>query len=119
MSRSKIDRRHLMKSAAMTAFLLPIVRSTMADAATAPIRRFLVLWHPNGLNYPDAGPNGSETTWNFGDYFAGLELHRAVTIALSCMQIGLFPDAKTTETGHKSGGMGCLTCTPDELTGFA
>lgn len=119
MARRKIDRRSLMKSAAMTAFLLPIVRATMADAATAPLRRFLVLWHPNGLNYPDAGPSGSQTAWSFGDYFSGLERHRADTIALSGMQIGGVPYGKNTEIGHKSGGMGCLTCTPDEGTGFA
>lgn len=116
----KLDRRALLKSASLSLLLAPVVRSTMAWGAdpVAP-RRFITLFTPNGLNYLDAGPSGGEATYDVGDYYRPLERHKAVMLAFSGMRIGGAPYGQNTEMGHKSGGFGCLTNTPDELTGKA
>jgi hypothetical protein len=116
---AKIDRRGLLKHAALAAFVAPVVRSTMARAQTAPVRRLLTVFWPNGLNHVSAGPSGSETAWAFGEYFTNLEKHRADTIAFAGLSVGGVPYGTNTEYGHQSGGKGCLTCTPDLKTGKA
>ncbi len=117
--RTKLHRRDLLRSAAASWLLLPVVRSTMALAGEVPIRRFITLFTPNGLNYVDAGPSGGETSYDVGDYYRPLERHKDALLALSGLHIGGVPFGQNTEYGHKSGGIGCLTCTPDELTGKA
>jgi|GEM_PF-6183412 len=117
--RRKIHRRDLLKSAALTALILPVARATMVRAQNPALKRFVVLWHPNGVNFPDAGPSGTETDWVFGDYYDAMARHQTDTIALTELHIGGVPYGQVTEYGHKSGGIGSLTCTPDENTGYA
>lgn len=119
MANFKLRRRHLLQSAVASAFLWPIIRATMAGAAPTPAKRLVVLFTPNGLNYKDAAPSGTGPDFSLGDYYAPLEKHRADLIALTRMHIGGVPYGKNSEYGHRSGGMGCLTCTPDEETGKA
>ena len=54
----KIDRRSLLKNAALAAFVGPVVRQSMALAQAKPVKRLMVVFWPNGLNYVPAGPNG-------------------------------------------------------------
>jgi hypothetical protein len=116
----KISRRDLLKSAALTALLSPIISSTMpVRAAPVAPKRLLVLFTPNGLVWPDQAPNGPETTFDIGNYFRPLDVHRADLIALTKMATGGQPYGENTEIGHVSGGIGCLTCTPDEKTRMA
>jgi hypothetical protein len=115
---AKLDRRSLLKHAALATFIAPAVRQTMARAQGAPKRLMCVFW-PNGLNHVSAGPSGSETTWSLGEYFTNLEKHKADTLAFAGLQVGGVPYGANTEYGHQSGGKGCLTCTPDEKTGKA
>lgn len=119
MANFKLRRRHLLQSAAATAFLWPVIRATMAKAAPTPAKRLVVLFTPNGLNFPDAAASGTGPNFNMGDYYTPLEKHRADLIALTKMHIGGVPFGENSEVGHRSGGMGCLTCTPDEKTGKA
>lgn len=112
---AKIDRRSLLKNAALAAFLGPVVQRTMAKAQS-PIKRLLVVFWPNGLNYAAAGPSGSLTNFSMGEYFQPLERHKEDAIALTGLHMGGVNYGQNTEYGHKSGGMACLTCTPDEKT---
>jgi hypothetical protein len=119
MAYRKIDRRDVLRSAALTFLLAPVMRATMAKAAPSNAQRLLVLFTPNGLNYKDAGPSGTETDFALGDYFKPIERHKADLVAFSGMHIGGVPFGENSEYGHRSGGMGCLTCTPDLKTGRA
>ncbi len=119
MAKFKLRRRHLPQGAAAATLLWPVIRATMADAAPSPVKRLVVLFTPNGLNYVDAAASGTGPGFSLGDYYGPLEPHRADLIALTQMHIGGVPYGQNTETGHRSGGMGCLTCTPDELTQHA
>jgi hypothetical protein len=118
MAHSKLTRRTLLTAGPVAFLLAPIMRKATAEPGD-DARRFVTLFTPNGLNYSDAGPSGSETDFSLGDYYAPLEAHKADIIALSRLHIGGVPYGTNSETGHRSGGMGCLTCTPDEGTGFA
>lgn len=113
---AKIDRRGLLRNAALAAFLGPVVRSTMARGAPAQPKRLLVVFWPNGLNHVSAGPSGTESSFTLGEYFQPLERHKPDTIALAGLHIGGVRFGQNTEFGHMSGGIGCLTCTPDEKT---
>jgi hypothetical protein len=119
MARPLFRRRDLLLGAGAAALLAPILRATMARAEPEPAKRLVVLLTPNGLNYLDAAPSGPETAFDLGDYYAPLEAHKGDVIALTGMHIGGVPYGSNSETGHRSGGMGCLTCTPDESTGWA
>jgi hypothetical protein len=99
--------------------LAPIIRSTMARAAPEPAKRFITLFTPNGLQFLGGGPSGGETSYDIGQYYAPLDKHKPDLVTLSGMHIGGVPYGENSEYGHRSGGMGCLTCTPDEKTGRA
>lgn len=117
---AKIDRRSLLKSAALGAFLGPVVGRTMAHGQPGGgIKRFLVLFWPNGINHNAMGASGNESTFTYGSYFAPLEKHKADGIVFTGLHVGGVPYGKNSEFGHKSGGVGCLTCTPDEGTNKA
>jgi hypothetical protein len=112
---TRFNRRSFIQSASAALLLAPVMRSTMAQTANAP-RRFVSIFVPNGLNYVDAGPTGGETTYDIGDYYRPLERHKASMVALSGIHIGGVMFGKNSEYGHVSGGIGCMTCTPDEGT---
>ena len=90
----------------------------MANAATAPIAASWCSGTPMGSTIRTRGPTEARPRGISVTIISGLERHRADTIALSGMQIGGVPYGKNTETGHKSGGMGCLTCAPDGVDRF-
>lgn len=117
MAHLKLARRTLVTAGPLALLVGPLLRRAEADGASTP--RLVTLFTPNGLNYSEAGPSGSETDFTLGEYYAPLEIHRDELIAFSGMHIGGVPYGTNTETGHRSGGMGCLTCTPDEGTGWA
>lgn len=116
--RSTLSRRSLL-AAGPLALLVAGVERRVTAGTDDPARRFITIFTPNGLNYGDAGPSGGETDFSLGDYYAAFEPHRADLIALSSLSIGGVPYGTNTEYGHRSGGMGCLTCTADEGTGYA
>jgi hypothetical protein len=118
MAHFKINRRSFIANTSTALLLAPVMRTTMAQTAT-PVKRFVSIFTPNGLNFVDAGPTGGETTWDIGDYYRPLEKHKSVMTAFSAMHIGGVPFGNNSEYGHRSGGMGCMTCTPDEGTGKA
>ncbi|MBK6923136.1 MAG: DUF1552 domain-containing protein [Deltaproteobacteria bacterium] len=118
MANLKIARRTVFTAGPLALLLAGIERRVTAAPEDAP-RRFVTLFTPNGLNYTDAGPSGGESDFSFGDYYDAFEPHRADLIAFSQQHIGGVPYGTSTETGHRSGGMGCLTCTCDEGTGYA
>ena len=118
MAHLKLPRRTLIASGPVALLLAPILRRAEADGIDQP-RRFMTIFTPNGLNYLDAGPSGGETDFTLGDYYAPIEPHRDDLISLTGMYTGGLPYGNNTQLGHMGGGMGCLTCTPDENTGFA
>jgi Protein of unknown function (DUF1552) len=119
MAHTKINRRTLLQSAGVTLLLAPVVKATMGQSNAKPPQRFVSIFTPNGLNYADAGPTGGETSYDIGDYYRPLEKHKAIMTAFSGMHIGGVQFGENSEWGHRSGGMGCMTCTPDEKTGKA
>jgi Protein of unknown function (DUF1552) len=118
MANLHIARRTLLYGGPLALMLAGVHRRVTAAPQDAD-RRLVTLFTPNGLNYLDAGPSGGETDFAMGDYYAAFEPHRENLIAISQQQIGGVPYGTNTEYGHRSGGMGCLTCTPDEGTGYA
>jgi hypothetical protein len=118
MAHYKINRRSFIASSSTALLLAPVMRATMAQNAP-PVRRFVSVFIPNGLNVLEADPSGGETTWDIGDYYRPLEKHKSIVTALSGVHIGGVPFGKNSEYGHRSGGMGCMTCTADEGTGKA
>jgi len=119
MALSKLSRRTLLAGGPVAFLLAPILRKTEAHETGDTPRRFIAIFTPNGLNYTDAGPSGGVNSFTLGDYYAPLDPHRTDLIAMSRMHIGGVPYGSNSEMGHRSGGMGCLTCTPDENTGLA
>jgi Protein of unknown function (DUF1552) len=118
MAKLQMTRRTVLAAGPLALLLGGVERRVSAGVDAAP-KRFVTLFTPNGLNFTDAGPTGGETDFALGDYYSPLEPHRADMIALSQQQIGGEPYGVNSEGGHRSGGMGCLTCTPDEGTGYA
>lgn len=118
MASPKLTRRTLLTAGPLALLLGGVERKVTAAPEDAP-RRLVTLFTPNGLNYSDAGPSGGETGFSLGDYFAAFEPHRDDLIALSRLHTGGIPYGTNSELGHRAGGMGCLTCTPDEGTGHA
>ena len=119
MTYRKLDRREILKHAAMAALIGPVMRATMARAADPPVRRLVVVFQPNGLTYVDAGPNGGETSWDVGDHFRPYDRHKSDLLAFSGMHIGGIQFGVNQETGHAAGARGCLTCMPDGGNDFA
>ena len=118
MAHLEISRRTLLTAGPLALLLGGVERKVTAGVEDAP-RRLVTLFWPNGLNFRDAGPSGGEFDFSLGDYFAAFEPHRDELIAFSGLHIGGVPYGTNSEYGHRSGGMGCLTCTPDEGTGHA
>ena len=118
MANLKLSRRAMVVGGPAALLLGPALRRSHATTGGGPAR-FMVLFTPNGLNHLDAGPSGSESDWSLGDYYAQLQPHQDDMLAVSGLQIGGVPYGTNSEGGHVSGGIGCITCTPDEGTGFA
>ena len=77
MANLKLTRRTVLTAGPVAFLLGPVIRKATADADDLA-RRFITLFTPNGLNFSDAGPNGSETEFSLGDYYAPLEQHRVL-----------------------------------------
>ena len=90
MANLKLARRTVLTAGPLAFLLGPVIRKATAETDDSA-RQFITLFTPNGLNYSDAGPNGSETEFSLGDYYAPLEPHRAEILALSRMHVGGIP----------------------------
>lgn len=73
----KLSRRHVLRAAGGLAFSLPFLEALAPRAARAdtplPPRRFIALYHPNGVFTPDWFPVGDETNFILGP------IHQALT----------------------------------------
>jgi hypothetical protein len=88
-TQKSISRRTILRGLG-TAIALPLLDAMVpAFAATpAPIKRFGVVYHPNGVIYDQWLPQGSGTTWELSPTLKALEPYKDKTIVVT----GLFSD---------------------------
>ncbi|HWF07746.1 MAG TPA: DUF1552 domain-containing protein [Bryobacteraceae bacterium] len=90
-TRKSISRRTILRAAgaAVALPLLDAMTPAFATAAeTKPVRRFGVVYHPNGVIYDQWLPTGEGTSWDLSPTLKGLEPFKDQTIVVT----GLFSD---------------------------
>ena len=104
-----VPRRTILRGAAGAALALPWLASLAprtARAATAPIKRFIVMFSPNGTLPGAWTPTGTETSFTLGPILAPLAPHQADLVVVAGLnQQGGGGD------GHQNGMGGMLTGT--------
>jgi hypothetical protein len=106
MNKPSIPRRTVLRGAAGAALALPWLPSLTARAATAPIKRFVVMFSPNGTLPGAWTPTGTETAFTLGPILAPLAPHQADLVVVAGLnQQGGGGD------GHQNGIGGMLTGT--------
>ena len=111
---TRIPRRTILRGAAGAAIALPWLEAMsprQARAATAPRKRFVVMFSPNGTIptawTPTRGPSGAETDFTLSPILSPLEPHQAdIVVVQGLNQQGGGGD------GHQNGIGGMLTGSP-------
>jgi hypothetical protein len=115
------SRRELILKMGAWPLLWPLLRSNMSNAApTTQPKRILVFCSTNGP-IGAVGPTvGTETNFNFHDWWSPLERHKADGVYfVGCDQAGVPFGESNWDCGHNPGSMGALTATASEKSGFA
>lgn len=111
-----LTRRGLLRGAGALTVAPFLERWAAAQPSSAPIRRVVVIFSPNGPQFERGPTEGTEHSFTLHDWWSPLERHKSKGLFFRNVHQAGVPFGEVDSYGHQSGGCGALTARTTEGT---